>query len=548
MKISEFHFQDSTRIRRQFTDLYLGRRVRPKGTEGDRVVAKIRRHDTWDWNHPKELDLLRAEAIAARKASVYPGCAKIIQIGTFAPDDPMYPGQPYLISDFIDGDTLECWLKNHDAIAGTTTLMAVVKIAFKLAQTLARVHRHDLAHNDIKPSNIILRGPEDPVIIDFGAGKFYGDTAKWDEHDPYYGTPKYSSPEQLRGDAPEVNPESDVYALGLVLYEMLIGCHPFPEFKSQTTLSDLARSRGLSETQVIADFIEKRPPRFPADAERLIPGELRTICLRCLETDYRIRACAEEVAEVLGKWDRTQSNPQLQTEAPQRSKKILGQILHWKTLLLGAVAAFLTVAIIWRSCLQGRARLAKTGGNNSTVVAELESDRIPTAEHLVPETVPSSWETRGTPHVLQVRGSGTALFSTAHARSFELQFDLVVNSANSKIAIALGTNDVHSGIYLKSVVDCVFVTAHTSMEKSSMEANVQRANVGDRLAIRIDVSSNKQDFFVNGKLLSSTSAPLETNRLFLIVPPEAASTEVDFEQMLIQPVRVGRSALGNDAR
>src|SRR5262249_33842245 len=102
-----------------------------------------------------------------------------------------------------------------------------VGVATQVAAALAAVHAAGLVHRDLKPGNVLLDGTGRAVLTDFGLARLLDDRAGITAAGVMVGTPAYMAPEQVSGDFGPVGPWTDVYSLGLVLYEMLTGRLPF---------------------------------------------------------------------------------------------------------------------------------------------------------------------------------------------------------------------------------------------------------------------------------------------------------------------------------
>jgi serine/threonine protein kinase len=132
-----------------------------------------------------------------------------------------HEGKPYLVMPYLPGGTLKELLK-HGAIAWEDT----VQLLLPIARALEYAHKQNLIHRDVKPSNILLTESGQPMLTDFGVAKLFDmdATADLTGTGMGIGTPEYMAPEQWIG---QVGPQSDVYALGLVLYEMVTGRKPY---------------------------------------------------------------------------------------------------------------------------------------------------------------------------------------------------------------------------------------------------------------------------------------------------------------------------------
>jgi serine/threonine protein kinase/predicted ATPase len=169
-------------------------------------------------------------------------------------------GQVYLVSDFLDGPDLGRWLGDH-----RPAWPEAARITAAVADALAHAHARSIVHRDVKPGNIILTPDRGPVLVDFGLGL---DEAKsgGSELGVISGTPAYMAPEQVAGAAHRIDGRTDIYSLGVVLYELLCGRLPF----RASSILELLR-------QVRDD--EPQPPR---QLRREIPPELEQTCLKAL--------------------------------------------------------------------------------------------------------------------------------------------------------------------------------------------------------------------------------------------------------------------------
>lgn len=141
----------------------------------------------------------------------------IVPVHDFGEQD----GQPYLVMRFMAGGSLTDRL-----IQGSMPIHEVSRIVSRLAPALDEVHQKGILHRDLKPSNILFDQRNDPFISDFGTAKFTFEHTKLTETGGAVGTPAYMSPEQIQGEA-NLDGRSDIYSLGIILFEMLSGQHPY---------------------------------------------------------------------------------------------------------------------------------------------------------------------------------------------------------------------------------------------------------------------------------------------------------------------------------
>ena len=190
-----------------------------------------------------------------------------------------FRGLPYLVMQYVPGQSLQQRIERQGAL----DLQPIIRIGMQVAAGLAAAHAHGLVHRDIKPANILLEHGIDRVLItDFGLARA-ADDASITQSGFLAGTPQYMAPEQARGEA--VDPRSDLFSLGSVLYAMCTGHAPF---RAETTLAILRR------------IVEDRP-RSVRESRPEIPEWLDRIVakLHAKRPEDRFQS-AGEVAELLG--------------------------------------------------------------------------------------------------------------------------------------------------------------------------------------------------------------------------------------------------------
>jgi serine/threonine protein kinase len=207
-------------------------------------------------NRSGDESLLR-EARGLRYLS-HPGIVRVHEVGE---DD---RGRPFLVMDYLEGPTLRDFLEFHRKLP----VSVAVQLAIELADALAAIHEQGLVHRDLTPANIILeRRTHRPILCDFGIARDLGLSTQTGSG---AGTLAYMPPEQMRGRS---TPKSDIFALSVVLFEMLTGLVPWGEAK----------------TAIIAYRILRLDRKRLARRLAAVPEPLRPILLRGMARDPRQR-------------------------------------------------------------------------------------------------------------------------------------------------------------------------------------------------------------------------------------------------------------------
>jgi serine/threonine-protein kinase len=201
-----------------------------------------------------ELFQIEAQAVARLQ---HPNIVQIFDIGNC-------DGQPFLALEFVEGGSLD------QRIAGEPQ---PPRLAAEMVRTLAlaadHAHRHRIVHCDLKPSNILITPEGIPKIADFGVATWLEPENQWNQDGDIVGTPRYMAPEQASGQITSVGPGTDIYSLGVILYEMLTGRPPHFSSTPGETLS----------------LVCKQEPVSPRQWQPRLPRDLETIVLKCLRKE-----------------------------------------------------------------------------------------------------------------------------------------------------------------------------------------------------------------------------------------------------------------------
>ncbi len=256
------------------------------GRGGMGVVYKARQADLGRWVALKMIlasrlasahDVRRFQREARAAGSLrHPHIVGIHEVGE-------WHGQHYFTMDFIAGEDLARRLAR-----GPMDPESAAALLLDVARAVDYLHNAGMIHRDLKPSNILIDERQQPFVTDFGLAKFFQSDDERTETGMIMGTPSYMSPEQAAGRSAEIGPQSDVYSLGAILYEMLTGR---PVFGPGDAFN------------IRLQVLEQEPPA-PSSVNSRIPHELERICLGCLEKNpadrYRsAEALAADLARFL---------------------------------------------------------------------------------------------------------------------------------------------------------------------------------------------------------------------------------------------------------
>lgn len=286
-----------------------------KDTSLERMVAlKLPKLDSH--SEPKLVLRFHEEAKAAATLN-HPNLCSVFDVD-------QVDGVHYLTMEYIEGTSLDSQLKSRCKYDD----LEVALLIRRIAGALKEAHSKGVIHRDLKPANIMVNHRGDPVVTDFGlAQRNEKEGTQITEHGEIMGTPSYMSPEQVNGETEKIGPASDVYSLGVIMYELLAGRKPYQG----------------SPAAIFGQIMTIDPPTLK-EIRPEIDSELQRICQRMMARDRDQRMPSmEEVIQELDLWTQLsgkgaapviQATPEVRVVSTVRTLSITGVLF---VIVLGAV-------------------------------------------------------------------------------------------------------------------------------------------------------------------------------------------------------------------
>ena len=299
---------------------------------------------------PRELARFQTEAESAARLQ-HPNIVQVFEVSA-------YDRHPYLSMELVDGGNLEAQLKVHRMAPHD---------AARLLETIARAvhfaHQSGVIHRDLKPSNVLLTSTGEPKVADFGLAKqLLEGQAENTQSGAIVGTPSYLAPELVGRGKASIGPTSDVYSLGVMLFEMMTGRLPF-----------------VAESPLeLLKCIVSEDPSLPSDFCPNLPKDLETICLKCLNKEpYRRYGAAAELADDLHRFLIGEPIRARRIGIAERAAKWTRRRPLAASFILFLVASLTAVSmLLWTANERGKqAEMAAQKANRLREAAELAHQR-----------------------------------------------------------------------------------------------------------------------------------------------------------------------------
>ena len=266
--------------------------------------------------------------------------------------------------DYIEGHPLDTYLSSR-----SLSVKQILRLFWKICDAVNAAHLHGITHRDLKPSNIRIDKQGEPHILDFGLAKVAseetGDASQWRNvtmTGQFVGSVPWASPEQADGPTDRIDLRTDVYSLGVLLFQMLTGRFPYPI---------------VGPMRVVLMHILETEPVRPSTLRKGLDEDVETIVLKCLakEPDRRYQSAAALAEDV----DRYLTQQPIQARAPSTVYQIRKLVARNKLPFAFVATLFIMVSgfAIWMSVLYARTAAER---NRATAAEQTAEQRRAEAE------------------------------------------------------------------------------------------------------------------------------------------------------------------------